>query len=302
MAKSKTTPSNTQSKHLPFTFYFIPNHPNYISKLKLPMNLVKLCTDIQRHVELPIIKIVEEHLTKQKVRKNSKESKNKKVHNFKPRFQPMEHPLTSPTHADPKTDITTITQNMQQGLKKHMSTTATQYTQPILKATATQYTHPTFKTTATQYTLPKSLNHFFTWTKSQYLPLNTTAVRHQPTNHHTLKHTYTPTPLDIRHSSKHSSLSPSPLPTPQATTYLPYHIPSRPTHKSHTSITYQIPSTLAPQSSHSHHQQKPTYTPRKNQQSDDQNHTHQHHTTTTTPFPHHTSQTQPNVLQITAQT
>ena len=60
-AKSKTTPSNTQSEHLPFTFHFIPNCPNYISKLKLPMYLAKLCTDIQHNVESSIIKIVEEH-------------------------------------------------------------------------------------------------------------------------------------------------------------------------------------------------------------------------------------------------
>ena len=87
-AKSKTTPSDTQSKHLPFTFLFIPNHPNYISKLKLPVNLAKLCTEIQRNVQLSIIKIVEEHLTKQNKRKND-ETRKKKVHNFKPRFQPM---------------------------------------------------------------------------------------------------------------------------------------------------------------------------------------------------------------------
>ena len=186
-AKSKTTPSDTQSKHLPFTFLFIPNHPNYISKLKLPVNLAKLCTEIQRNVHLSIIKIVEEHLTKQNKRKND-ETRKKKVHNFKPRFQPMEHPPTLPTHTDPKTDITTITQNMHEGFKKHMSTTITQYTQPIFKTTATQYTNPTFKTTATQYALPTSLNHSSTCTKSQHLPLNTTEVLYQPTNHHILEH------------------------------------------------------------------------------------------------------------------
>ena len=81
---------------------------------------------------------------------------------FIPRFQPIEHPPTSPIHNDPNADITTITQTMQQGFKKHMSTAATQYTQSIFKTTATQYTHPTFKTTATQYTLPTSLNHSYT--------------------------------------------------------------------------------------------------------------------------------------------
>ena len=100
----------------------------------------------------------------------------------------MEHPPTLPTHTDPKTDITTITQNMHEGFKKHMSTTITQYTQPIFKTTATQYTNPTFKTTATQYALPTSLNHSSTCTKSQHLPLNTTEVLYQPTNHHILEH------------------------------------------------------------------------------------------------------------------
>ena len=42
------------SEHLPFTFYFIPNRPNYISKLNLSMNLAGLCTEIQRIVELSI--------------------------------------------------------------------------------------------------------------------------------------------------------------------------------------------------------------------------------------------------------
>ena len=46
-AKSKSTPSDIQSEHLPFTFHFIPNHPNYITKLKLPMHIAKLCSDIQ---------------------------------------------------------------------------------------------------------------------------------------------------------------------------------------------------------------------------------------------------------------
>ena len=34
-AKPKSTPSDIQSERLPFTFHFIPSHPNYISKLKL---------------------------------------------------------------------------------------------------------------------------------------------------------------------------------------------------------------------------------------------------------------------------
>ena len=49
-AKSKTTPSITQPEHLLFTFHSIPSHPNYISKLKLPIYIAKLCTDIQHNV------------------------------------------------------------------------------------------------------------------------------------------------------------------------------------------------------------------------------------------------------------
>ena len=60
------------------------------------MNLAKLYTDIQCNTKLSIIKFVEEHLTKQNKRKNSKKNKNKKVHNFKQRFQLTEHPPTSP--------------------------------------------------------------------------------------------------------------------------------------------------------------------------------------------------------------
>ena len=98
-----------------------------------------------------------------------------------------------------------------------------------------QYTHPTFKTAATQYALPTSQNHSSTCTKSQHLPLNTTAVPYQPNTHHILKHTYKTAQSDNHHSSKRSSV----LPTLQATTHLPYHIPPRPTHKTHTIITYQ---------------------------------------------------------------
>ena len=56
--KPITTSSNqtmSPSKHLPFTFYFIHNHPKFISKLNLPKNLAKLCTEIQRNAELSII-------------------------------------------------------------------------------------------------------------------------------------------------------------------------------------------------------------------------------------------------------
>ena len=76
--KSKLTPSNTQFEHLPFTFHFIPSHPNYISKLKLPTHIAKLCSDIQHNAELSIIKIIGVHLFKQNKPKKSKRSKNNK--------------------------------------------------------------------------------------------------------------------------------------------------------------------------------------------------------------------------------
>ena len=70
-AKSKTTPSDTQSDHLPFTFHFISNHPSYIPKLKLSKILAKICIDINRDVEQFIIRIEEERLAKQNKLKNS---------------------------------------------------------------------------------------------------------------------------------------------------------------------------------------------------------------------------------------
>ena len=87
-AKSKTTPSDIQSYHLPFTFNFISNHPSYIPQLKLSMILAKICIDINRDVEQFIIRIEKERLTKQNKLKNSEKGRNKKIHNFKPRFQP----------------------------------------------------------------------------------------------------------------------------------------------------------------------------------------------------------------------
>ena len=51
-SKLKTTPSKhtiSSCEHLPFTFYFIPNRSNYISKLNLSMNLARLGTETQRN-------------------------------------------------------------------------------------------------------------------------------------------------------------------------------------------------------------------------------------------------------------
>ena len=108
--------------------------------------------------------------------------------------------------------------------------------------------------------LPNSKNHFSTYTKSQHLPRNTTAIPYQTNT--TLRwntHTYLHHQIKNHRSSKRSSPSPSLLLTPHTTTHLPYHIPSPPTHKTHTGITYQSSSTLAPQSSHTCHQHKSTF-------------------------------------------
>ena len=155
-SKPKTTPFKhtiSPSEHLPFTFYFIPNCLNYISKLNLPMNLARLYTEIQRNTELSIIKIVEDYLTKQNKHKKGNRSKtrNKKVLNYKPRFTPREHKPTSPIHTSPPTDATTVTQNTQLRFKQYTFITTTQYTQS---------THE---------------NHTSNCTKPQLLPQYTTA-------------------------------------------------------------------------------------------------------------------------------
>ena len=226
-AKPKSTPSDIQSEHLPFTFHFIPSHPNYTSKLKLPMHIAKLCSDIQHNPESSIIQIIEKHLSKQKHKKLKKnKNNNKKTHNFKPRFQPIEHPPTSPPYTATKTDTITTT--------KHNT--------PILKTTATQCTHPILKTTGTQYIQPISQNHSSIGTKSQHPP------PYQPSTHHTSQHTHRSTPSDNHHPFKRSSpsCSPSPLITLQTTAHLPYHIPSQPIHKTLTNTTHQSSSTSAP--------------------------------------------------------
>ena len=123
----------------------ITNCPNIISKLNLPIKLARLCTEIQRNVELPITKIVENYLTKQNKHKNGNKNKtdNKKVLNFKTWFTPRKHKLTSAMHTFPATNTTTATRNTQPRFKQHPSTTTTQYTQPT-------QTKPAFTCTKTQ--------------------------------------------------------------------------------------------------------------------------------------------------------
>ena len=238
-AKPKSTPSDIQSEHLPFTFHFIPSHPNYISKLKLPMHVAKLCSDIQHNAESSIIQIIEKHLSKQKHKKLKKnKNNNKKTHNFKPRFQPIEHPPTSPPYTATKTDtITTTKPNT-----------------PILKTTATQCTHPILKTTGTQYIQPISQNHSSIDTKSQHPP------PYQPNTHHTSQHTHRSTPSDNHHPFKHTftlmlTFTLNHTPNNSSST-IPHTIPtnSQNSHKYHTPIFIY----LSPQASHTHQQRKPT--------------------------------------------
>ena len=186
-SKPITTSSNqtiSPSEHLPFTFYFIPNRPNYISKLNLSTNLTKLCTDIQRNAESSVIKLVENYLSKQQKHKKRNKNKNNTSNtagiNYKPRFTPKEHKptspiLTSPNHTSPRTYTTTATQTTPPGFDQHPPTTTTQYTQPTAK------------------------NHISTCSKPQSLPQYTTTFHCQPNTHHASRGTYTHAPLTIIH-------------------------------------------------------------------------------------------------------
>ena len=168
--------------------------------------------------------------------KQKNKNNNKKPYNFKPRFQPIEHPLTSPPY--------TATPPL---------TTATQYNPPILKTTATQSTHPTLKTTGTQYILPIPQNHSSTHTKSQHLPPyepNTHIHRNRHTDlHHQIiiTHSNIAHPYPHLHSYSHSKLDPI-----YHTTYHPNQLTKL------SQIPHQRPSTSAPQTSHTHQQRKPT--------------------------------------------
>ena len=228
----KFTPSDIQSEHLLLTFHFIPSHRNYISKLKLPMHIAKLCCDIQHNAESSIIQIIEKHLSKQKHKKINKNKNNQKnPHNFKPKFQPIEHTPTSPPYTATKTDTITTT--------KHNT--------PILKTTATQCTHPTLKNTGTRYIQPTSQNLSSTHTKSQHPP------PYQTNTHHTSQHTHRSTPSDNHNPFKHSSTSssPSPLLTLQTTAHLPYLSPPRllysPKSQTHTCQHHTTATTPFPQ-------------------------------------------------------
>ena len=115
MSKTPTTPSNRStsiSRNVPFNFYFIPNRPNYITNLNLPMKLAKHYRGIQHNAESSIIKLVEDHLKRQAKLKKANKNKNKKAITYKPSFTPREHKPTSPTPTFHSTDTTTVIQNI----------------------------------------------------------------------------------------------------------------------------------------------------------------------------------------------
>ena len=90
MSNPLTAPSNHTAspwEHIHLNFYFIPNHPNYISKLNLPMNLANSAEKSNTMLVINI-KLVEDHLQKQNELKkaNKNETKNKKTINYKLRF------------------------------------------------------------------------------------------------------------------------------------------------------------------------------------------------------------------------
>ena len=175
-----------------------------------------------------------------------------------------------------------------------MSNTATQFTQPIFKTTATQYTHPTFKTTATQNSLWTYQNHSSTSTKSQtpLLCLSNQTYTIDWNTHTHLHHQLTIIYPNAAHLYLHPKLQPI--------YHTTYHLGQllNPHRYDILNFIHFSPSIFPyPPPTQTH-----IYAQLKEQQSDDQNHTHQHYTTTTKPFPQHTSQTQANFLQITAQT
>ena len=243
---STTTPKPTSSnqtisssKHLPFNFYFIPNHPNYISKLNLPTNLAKLCTDIQRNAELSIINLVENYLTKRHKQKKKNKNKNNNTSSttrikYKPRFTPKEHkrtsPITtSPIHTSPPTYTTTATQTTSPRFDQHTPITTTHYTQPTRK------------------------NHISTCNKPQSLPHYTSTFHHHPNTHHASKRTYTHAPLTNYHSSKHRS----PPPTAHTATHRQHQISPQSTHITHTYPTHLITSTEANLTTSNSYQKSP---------------------------------------------
>ena len=221
--KPITTSSNhtiSPSEHLPFTFYFIPNRPNYISKLNLPTNLAKLCTDIQRNAKLPTTKLVENYLSKQHKQKKRNKNKNNTSStagiNYKLRFTPKEYKPTStiptsPIHTSPPTYTITATQTTPPGFDQHIPITTTQYTQPPQKSRAS--------TTTTLYTKPTRKSHIFTCNKRQSLPQYTTNFHSQPNTHHASKLTYTRTTNKLSFTQTQITPTHSPYGNPWTTPY-----------------------------------------------------------------------------------
>ena len=102
-AKSKSTPSDIQSEHLPFTFQVTQTIYQNVNYLCISPNNALTFNTMQNHPNH------RKHLSQENRLKKSKNNKNnnKNLHNFKPRFQPIEHPPTSSRYTATKTDTTT---------------------------------------------------------------------------------------------------------------------------------------------------------------------------------------------------
>ena len=185
------------------------------------MHIAKLCSDIQHNAESSIIQIIEKHLSKQKHTKKKNKNKNKKnPHNFKLRFQPIEHP---PLH------LLTLPQRLKPPLPQnttHQSLKPQPHSAPIQpsKAQVLNISNQPPRTTLPPIPNPSILHH----TKHSSCITTHTGVHHQ-----TITFTL----------------------TLQTTAHLPYHVPSQPIHKTLTNTT-QPSSISAPQASHTHQQRK----------------------------------------------
>ena len=234
LSKTPTTPSNHSnppSKHIPFDFYFIPNYPNYITNLNLPMKLAKLCRDIQHNAESSIIKLVEDHLKRQaKLKKaNKNKTKNKKATTYKPRFTPKEHKPTSPT---------LTSHPPSQSFK-----TFNQY--PKSSPPPQPHTTPNQSITTSLQPAPNSTRYYNALLKSIS---NQTPTIHQHTHSHTHHQ------LAIIHSNT-DRLHHHPYTThPQHNTHF------QPTHKTYTTISHPTVFTVVPKPSHTYLQYKHTPT------------------------------------------
>ena len=93
-----------------------------------PQNLNQLCISLS---SAPTFNRMQNHLSSkskkntypnQNIHTKKQNNNNKKPHNFKPRFRPIEHPPTSPPYTPRKTDTTTTTQHNPTNPQSHSHT------------------------------------------------------------------------------------------------------------------------------------------------------------------------------------